>query len=452
MFSYNLLLATKSLKDRVSLTVLMILAISVGLGLYMTIKTMAHQSKRVPLAHKSEQVYLIQMDNRELTADPINRQARMVDTTYKDTINLMELQLPGVEQTFTWKTHGVLNVEDENITPVRTQALVGTTEFFSMFEPRFLYGRAWDKSDEQSGAAVVVISKRMNDQLFGGIDSVGQKLRINTLDMTVVGVLDTWNLPRRFYDRSYRSSNPDDFYIPYTFALNNELPRDAGFDCWSTEAENSRAFRTRMQEQLLNSECAWITFWAEIPDDQIDEYNRQLVQYIETQKQLGRFPREIQTYVTNLDDQIADISSRNGFFNMFNIIATLFFAVCLINAVGILLAKFMRRSREVALRRALGAKKSTIIFQHLLEVIILGSLGGALGLVVSYYGLQGLMHIQLYASDYQLLLEDLRPMYSLDLEMIGAAFGIAIASTIVVGIYPIWRICNIPPASQLKSS
>ena len=42
-------------------------------------------------------------------------------------------------------------------------------------------------------------------------------------------------------------------------------------------------------------------------------------------------------------------------------------------------------------------------------------------------------------------------MFELDWPMILTALGIAVASAIVVGLYPIWRVCNIPPASQLKS-
>jgi putative ABC transport system permease protein len=173
--------------------------------------------------------------------------------------------------------------------------------------------------------------------------------------------------------------------------------------------------------------------------------------YMESEKALGRFPRELEMYLTNLDEQLAYIHGRNQFLNTFSVLATLFFAVCLLNAVGILLAKFMRRKKEVSLRRALGAKKKTIIMQHLLEVTIIGLLGGALGVVISYFGLQGMMSIRLYSSDYTVRVEDVLPYFQLNWAMIGNAFVTGIFCTIIASIYPIWRLCNIPPASQLKS-
>jgi len=451
MFNYNFQLALKSLKDKPSLTFLTILTIAIGLGFYTTVKTMSYQGGQVPLAHKSKNIFLVQMDNREITAEEVAHQARMVDTTYKDTLNLMAMDLPGVKQTFNWSTYGILNVEDENINPLRTFAAVTSSEFFTMFEPPFLFGNGWDKTVENSAEGVIVISKLMNDQLFGGKNSVGENVRIDTHTLKIIGVLDTWHLTRKFYDRSFRTASPDNFFIPYTFAMENNLPRNAGFDCWAGNADVARSFRNENAERLINSECAWVTFWAEIPDDQVENYNQQLNNYIESQKALGRFPREILTFVTNLNDQFAFINGRADARNIFPMLSALFFAVCLLNAVGIILAKFMRRTKEVSLRRALGAKKKTIIAQHVIEVIIIGFLGGLLGIVVAYYGLQGMMNIEIYASDYTRKLEDYEPLYALDFTMISKAFLTGIICTLVTSIYPIWRLCNTPPASQLKS-
>jgi putative ABC transport system permease protein len=451
MFNYNLQLAIKSLKDRPSLTFLTILTIAIGLGLFTTMKTMSYQGGQVPLAHKSKNIFLVQMDNREITAEEVSHQSRMVDTTYKDALNLMAMELPGVEQTFNWYTYGILNVEDENVNPIRATAGVTSSAFFTMFEPPFLFGNGWDITTENNAEAVIVISKLMNDRLFGGKNSVGANVRIGVHTLKIIGVLDTWHLTRKFYDRGFSSASPDNFFIPHTFAMENELPRLAGFDCWAADAEVSRSFRLENTERLINSECAWVTFWAEIPDEQVESYNQQLVSYIEEQKTFGRFPREILTYVTNLNDQFTYINGSNDFMNIFSIFASLFFAVCILNAIGILLAKFMRRTKEVSLRRALGAKKKTIIAQHIIEVVIIGFLGGLLGIVVAYYGLQGMMNIQIYSSDYTRRIEDMQPLFALDYTMIASAFATGIACTLIASIYPIWRLCNTPPASQLKS-
>ena len=71
MFIYNAKLAFKSLNDRPSLTILMVAAIAVGLGLFMTMLTLAHQSGKIPMPHISQQIHLVQLDNREVTADDV---------------------------------------------------------------------------------------------------------------------------------------------------------------------------------------------------------------------------------------------------------------------------------------------------------------------------------------------------------------------------------------------
>ena len=72
-------------------------------------------------------------------------------------------------------------------------------------------------------------------------------------------------------------------------------------------------------------------------------------------------------------------------------------------------------------------------------------------LVLISFGLQGMMNIQIYASDYTRMVEDLQPLYALDLAMVANAFLTGIFCTLITSIYPIWRLCNTPPASQLKS-
>ena len=58
MFAYNAKLAFISLNDRPSLTVLMVAAIAVGLGLFMTMLTLGHQSTKIPIPHISQQIQI----------------------------------------------------------------------------------------------------------------------------------------------------------------------------------------------------------------------------------------------------------------------------------------------------------------------------------------------------------------------------------------------------------
>jgi putative ABC transport system permease protein len=450
MFVYNTKLAFKSLNDKPSLTILMVAAIAVGLGLFMTMLTLGHQASKIPIPHISQQIHLVQLDNREVTADDVDNFNDMVNLTYQDTSNLLNSDIAGAQQTLAWNTYGILNAEEQDIQPQRSSIVATNHAFFSMFDVPFLYGKGWESDADQFGQAVIVLSKVSNDYLFGGINSVGQQVRLNTQVLTVVGVLDEWFLARKFYDRSYAQARPDDAFVPSNFAFNNDLPRNASFNCWSTTS-NPRKFSTDYLSELKTSECAWITFWAKLPQNTKRDYRAQLSQYIETQKNLGRFPRNNQYFLTNINDQLTIISSYAGRQEMLGMISYMFFAVCLINAVSILLAKFMHRTKEVSLRRALGAKKRTILQQHLIEVIFIGVIGGLFGIAFTYLGLQAMLRVSLYASDYSNSVAELMPYHQMDWEMIIAAFSVSVGCTLLVGLYPIWRICNVSPASQLKA-
>src|SRR6202043_2800363 len=77
-------------------------------------------------------------------------------------------------------------------------------------------------------------------------------------------------------------------------------------------------------------------------------------------------------------------------------LAFAFLAVCLINTVGLLLAKFLNGAALTGVRRALGASRRQVFIQHLIEVGALSVLGALLGLLLAWLGLAAVHH--LYAS------------------------------------------------------
>lgn len=450
MFSYNFKLAAINLKHRMGLTALTIAAIAIGLALLTTMNTMSYQTSKIPIKDKADQLFTVSLDSREAEANPIDRPWRTPDLTYRDAENLINADTPAEEQTYLWKTFAYLNVDSNSVHPRQARIMAGQANFFSLFDVPFLYGGPWSPEADQYSDNVIVLSKNMNDHFFGGENSVGRQLNINANKFTVIGVLAHWRLPARFYDRSFHSARFDDAFVPASLAITMNLPRN--IQCWEKDKALRPAFSREDMEGLKNSECRWIHFWAKLTsDEQKQHYQQYLNNYVAQQKSFGRFPRPIENQVLSLKDTVSLMSSNFGVSTVFEIMSFLFFLVCLINTIGILLAKYMSKLPEIALRRALGAKRHVVMAQYLIEIALISFIGGILGIILSHFGLQAMMKIAIYQSDYQLTADAIRHAHQLDWFIITIALLVAVGSTLLISLIPIWKICNTPPAGQLKS-
>jgi len=118
----------------------------------------------------------------------------------------------------------------------------------------------------------------------------------------------------------------------------------------------------------------------------------------------------------------------------------MFLAVCMLNTIGLILAKFMRRSGEIGLRRAVGASKMALFRQYLVETSVIGVSGGLLGLGLGWVGLLGVRQ----------LISNSSRIAHLDWTMVGVSLLLAIVASMLAGLYPAWRVVRIPPAIYLK--
>jgi len=118
-----------------------------------------------------------------------------------------------------------------------------------------------------------------------------------------------------------------------------------------------------------------------------------------------------------------------------------FLLVCLTNTVGLLLAKCLRRSPEIGVRRALGATRRAIFTQFVVEAGAIGIAGGLLGLGLALLGLWG---VRQNPASYAKLAQ-------LDASMLLTTFALALLASLLAGLLPAWRACLVTPALQLKS-
>jgi putative ABC transport system permease protein len=118
-----------------------------------------------------------------------------------------------------------------------------------------------------------------------------------------------------------------------------------------------------------------------------------------------------------------------------------FLLVCLVNTTGLLLAKFLRRSGEIGVRRALGASRTDILRQCLVEAGLVGLAGGVLGLG---FALGGLWLVRQQPDAYAQLAR-------LDSSMLVTTFALAITASLLAGLLPALHAMQVAPAMQLKS-
>jgi putative ABC transport system permease protein len=437
MFRYNVRLALKSMRRNPIMTALMIAAIAVGIGVSMTTLTVYHLMSGDPIPDKSDVLFAVTMDSwdplRPFDDDYPERAPHQL--TFGDAERLLALA-EGSRRSARFASGRIIEPLIDGELPFESGARVATADFFAMFDVPFLYGGPWDRSADAAAEPVVVLSRSLNERLFGGEDSVGKSLTMEDTRFLVAGVIDTWEPTPRFYDPingGFQEVN--DMFIP--FSLTRLLELESYGSDWGWKSEDNASF-----EDWLNSESVWIQYFVELDRaSERDGYVAHLDAYVGEQKRLGRFERPMNNRIYNVTewmeyhDVVADDTK------VLVGLSFLFLTVCLLSTIALLLTKFVGRKSETSLRRALGASRRVIFRQQIVEVAVIGFFGGLIGLALAELGLRGIK-----------LLYDAPPgLVRLDWMMVMTAIGIAIVSAMLAGLYPAWRVCRIPPATQLKT-
>ncbi|MEW6998042.1 ABC transporter permease [Colwelliaceae bacterium BS250] len=435
MFFYYLRLARISMVKHWGLSLLMIVAIGLGIGASMTTVTVNHLMSANPIPHKSSQLYNVQLDSWDINEPANDDGTPPVQLTYRDATYLAA-QNNAFRHSIQAQANGVIEPEGKDSIPFMVTARANSADFFTMFDVPFIYGGSWDENADLNKEQVVVINSETNQRLFGGENSIGNNVKINGNYFKVVGVIDYWQPTPRFYDISTGAFNDsEEIFVPFAMIAEEKIGRSGNTNCWKPSGDGFDAF--------LNSECVWLQFWVELPNAQAkDEYLSFLNAYVEQQKEFGRFDRPLNNRLSNVMQWLEQQQVVADDAIMMMIMSLMFLIVCLLNTVGLLLAKFLGKAPEIGLRQALGASRRTLFAQYIIESACIGIAGGILGLGFAWLGLIGITH--LYG-------DMLKGLTSLDSTMVFAAIALAIISSILAGLYPTWRACNVQPSQQLKS-
>ena len=281
--------------------------------------------------------------------------------------------------------------------------LTGTAiTYFSIRNFEVGQGRLFTEAEVEANARVAVIGPATAQTLMGKRSSLGQTLKVNGINVQVVGVTKTKGDQGWF--------NPDDqIFLPYTTAMKQLLGVDVlrEIDIQTTPGANLE----RVQQQATRILRRTHRTAPDMPEDfQI----RNQAEFIETANQFS------QTFTVLLGG-IAGISLLVGGIGIMNI----------------MLVSVTERTREIGIRKAIGARQADILMQFLLESVLLSGAGGIIGVVL---GLIGAVLLESVAK-FPAIIQPWPIVLSL---------GFATTVGVFFGFYPAYRASRLNPIDALR--
>jgi putative ABC transport system permease protein len=436
MFAYHARLAWLSFKKTPVLSLLIVGAIGLGIGVCVSILAVYYLMIQDPAPAYSHQLFTYKLNNQlELTEGRRNDDA-IAMVGFRDANNIVSAY-PSARHSLHYQSAAVFYPDAAGQTPFSDQVRLANADFFALHRVPFQYGSAWTEEEEIQAPYQTVLTRELNEQLFGGTNSVGEDLRIGPNVFQIVGVIDSFSpMPLYLETDSGAFAKIEGAFIPFSLTRELAMRKRGG----STRCSEDPVADTWLS--FLDTECNWIHHWVELEtEERRRDFREFLDNYSQDQRQFGRFMGPYNNELHNVMSWLDDRGVVNKDYEILLSVAFLFLVVCLLNCIGLLLAKFLGKAGEMSLRRALGGSRRVIFRQHLVEVTLIGFLGGCVGIVVS---ICGLLAIRALYSNYQQLTH-------LNLELVLFSILLAIGSTLLAGLFPAWRVCRLPVSQYLKS-
>jgi len=286
------------------------------------------------------------------------------------------------------------------------QVLGSTPSFFDIRELHIQEGRLLDEEDVRGAARVAVIGETVARELFGYSDPVGQYVRIRNIPFEIIGVLVARGQSAMGQDQD------DTVIIPITTAQ-RRLVRSLVPDAVSIAF--IQAWDISMMDSAIAEVRALLRQRHRLPPDREDTFTLQnLTQMLDTVAQSTRI-------MSLLLGAVASISLLVGGIGIMNI----------------MLVSVTERTREIGIRMAIGARRSDIRIQFLLEAMLLSFIGGCVGILI---GVGASVAVT----------EALGWPTFVSAGAVGLAAGFSCFVGIFFGFYPAWKASLLRPIDALR--
>ncbi len=251
-----------------------------------------------------------------------------------------------------------------------------SAQFFRFFDAPPVLGRYFTDAEDEvpSGAAVVVLSYPMWQTRYGGAsDVIGRTEQVGPLVHTIIGVA-----PPEF--TGLWSDKPPAAYVPITsYAASSDFRGRPGINWWETYSWGWMSTIVR-RKPGVSIEAAN----ADLTQAFVRSYEKQLIEQTRVQPLVVARPRAIAGSI--LADRGPNASATSKVATWLGGVSLIVLLIAIANVANLMLARALRRRREIALRIALGVSKARLVRQLLTESVLLGVIGGALGLLLAHWG------------------------------------------------------------------
>ena len=268
-------------------------------------------------------------------------------------------------------------------------------------------GRDFTYAEALTGARVMVVSKELGERLFGDSDPVGKQVLVTGIPFTVVGV----------------HHNVGSF-----LGKPNSSSSSSGRGIVPLESARRHLDASPRQLDLTVKPAAGVT-QAEAIDD--------VTAYLRGTR--GLRPSEPSDFAIVTSDQLMEIY--NGFFGVFFVIMLALSAVGLlvggVGVIAIMMISVTERTREIGVRKALGATRLTILWQFLVEAATLTSIGAGIGLLAGTL-------VAMVVSEMTPIPAEIPP------GAIAAALGVSALTGMVFGLWPAMKASRLDPVEALR--
>lgn len=293
-------------------------------------------------------------------------------------------------------TSAIVKAEGKN----KSTGIIGTNEDYLEIEGQKLKsGRFITRLDLENSDKVAVIGATVEKKLFEGVDPLGKTIKVKGVNFTIVGTLES-------VMNAAEGTKDDYVFIPVNVAQR------------TLKIKNITMFIAEASSQDT----------VDLAKQKIEDY---LYSVYKDKDDYILFTQE------SILSMLGDVSSIMML--ILGSIATISLVVGGIGIMNIMLVSVTERTREIGIRKAIGAKKKDILVQFLIEALMLTGIGGIIGIIL------GLITIKYGIGSISLI----TPVYSLSWTL--AAFLISLTIGVVFGIFPAYKAAKLNPIDALRT-